>query len=329
MKTELKFIGIDVSKATLDVCVLSESPESLVIKNNERSITKYFAKLLKKVDFHYHICVENTGKYSWELMRILPKMKCSFYVVNPLHLKKSLGLVRGKNDAVDALRIAKFIRRNHDEMDCYIERRTELESLHVLVSERKFRVKQRKELKTKSKEILVLVNVKLVRSILSKNEKLIKELTKQIAAIELEIKQLIDSCERMKSMASQLQSIPGVGPILCVNLIVKTNEFKTIKEPRKLACYAGVAPFANTSGISVFGRNKVSNLADKGLKKLLHLGALSAIRLDNDLAVYYNRKVKEGKNKMSVINAVRNKIVHLVFALINNQTFYENRLATS
>ncbi|PIB23697.1 hypothetical protein BFP77_15385 [Maribacter sp. 4U21] len=114
-----------------------------------------------------------------------------------------------------------------------------------------------------------------------------------------------------------------------MNLIVKTNEFKTIREPRKLACYAGVATFANTSGVSVFGRNKVSNHADKGLKKLLHLGALSVIRLDNDLAVYYHRKVKEGKNKMSVLNAVRNKIIHLVFALINNRTFYQNRLVTS
>lgn len=329
MKTELKFIGIDVSKATLDVCVLSDSPESLVIENTEQSILNYFGRLLETTAHEYHIRVENTGKYSWELMRILPGPKCSFYVVNPLHLKKSLGLVRGKNDVIDAVRIARFIRRNHDEMDCYIERRTELESLQVLVSERKFRVKQRKEIKTKSKEILVLGNVKLVRSLLSKNAKLIKELTKQIRTIELEIKQLIDSCEGIKELASRLQSIPGVGPILCVNLIVKTNEFKTIREPRKLACYAGVAPFANTSGISVFGRNKVSNLADKGLKKLLHLGALSAIRLDNDLAVYYHRKVKQGKNKMSVINAVRNKIIHIVFALINNQTFYENRLVTS
>ena len=109
----------------------------------------------------------------------------------------------------------------------------------------------------------------------------------------------------------------------------KTNEFKTITDPRKLACYAGVAPFKNTSGISVFGRNRVSNLADKSLKKLLHLGAMSAIRLDNDLAIYFKRKVAQGKNKMSVLNAVRNKIIHIVFALIKNQNLYQNRLVTS
>lgn len=329
MKTKSKFIGIDVSKDTLDICILYEEVESLVIKNTEKAIIKFFAKQLKEIDFKYHICIENTGKYSWDLMRILPNLNCCFYVVNPLHLKKSLGLVRGKNDIIDAIRIAKFIKKNNEELSPYIARRKEIESLQILLSERKFRVKQRKELKTKNKELLILSNIKLAKSITVKNNKLIKELTKQIKEIELEINKIINADESLKKLALQMKSIPGVGDVLCGNLLVKTNEFKTIKEPRKLACYAGVAPFENTSGISVFGRNKISNYADKGLKKLLHLGALSAIRLDNDLATYYHRKVSEGKNKMSVLNAVRNKIIHLIFALIKNQTFYQNRLVTS
>ena len=56
---------------------------------------------------------------------------------------------------------------------------------------------------------------------------------------------------------------------------------------------------------------------------------MSAIRLDNDLAIYFKRKVAQGKNKMSVLNAVRNKIIHIVFALIKNQNLYQNRLVTS
>ena len=126
-----------------------------------------------------------------------------------------------------------------------------------------------------------------------------------------------------------MQSIPGVGQITSWNMIVKTNEFKTITDPRKMACYCGVAPFENTSGTSVFGRNRVSLLADKDMKKLLHLGAMSAIRLKNDLQVYYLRKVKEGKNKMAVLNAVRNKIIHLIFAIVKSENLFQNRLATS
>lgn len=329
MKTKLKFIGIDVSKDTLDVCILSETQKSLRIKNTEKSILKFFKEQLENTEYQYYVCIENTGKYSWDLMRILPDLDCLFYVVNPLHLKKSLGLVRGKSDVVDAIRIARFIKKNRGELNTYIPRRKEIESLQVLLSERRFRVKQRKELKTKNKEILVLNDRKLAQSILSKNNRLTKELTKQIKEIEKEINLIIKSDEKLNVTASMLKSIPGVGDILCGNLLVKTNEFKVIKNPRKLACYAGVAPFVKTSGISVFGRHKVSNFADKDLKRLLHLGALSAIRLENDLAVYYQRKVNEGKNKMSVLNAVRNKIIHLIFALIKNQEFYQNRLVVS
>ncbi len=126
-----------------------------------------------------------------------------------------------------------------------------------------------------------------------------------------------------------MQSVPGVGKILSWNFLVKTNEFKTIKTPRKFACYSGIAPFENSSGTSVFGRSCISLWADKSLKKLLHLEAMSAIRLENDLSLYYRRKVEEGKNKMSVLNAIRNKIAHIIFALIKNDDFYQNRLAVS
>ncbi|WP_298521201.1 IS110 family transposase [uncultured Kordia sp.] len=329
MKTNLKFIGIDVSKHTLDICILTDTSTSLVIKNTKASIGKFFSNLLKDTTLKYHICMENTGRYSWTLIDILTPMLCKVYVVNPLHLKRSLGLTRGKNDKVDAIRIAHFIKKNHTELTLFVPKRKELKLLQILVSERKSRVNQRQELLTKNKEIQVVSHSKIISSIIKKNNKLIKELSSQIKDFETEIKKLIKNDTSLNKLDNQLRSVPGIGNILSWNLLIKTNEFKTIKTPRKLACYAGVAPFANTSGISVFGRNRVSNLADKALKKLLHLGAMSAIRLDNDLAVYFNRKVEQGKNKMSVLNAVRNKMIHIVFALIKNQNFYQNRLILS
>ncbi|MFD0933284.1 IS110 family transposase [Psychroflexus salinarum] len=329
MKTELKFIGIDVSKDTLDICILSHETESLVIKNQEKAITKFFKSLLKDSSIKHHICLENTGKYSWVLINVLAELECCFYVVNPLHLKRSLGLTRGKNDKIDAIRIARFIKKNHDETARFIPRRDVIEQLHILLSERRFRVNHKGQLTTKNKELKVLRDKKLAKQIKRDNDKLISEIILQIKRLERQIKELIKSDETLNKLQKQLKSVPGVGDILCWNLIVKTNEFKSIQDPRKLACYSGVAPFKNTSGTSIFGKNRVSNLADKSLKRLLHLGALSAIRLNNDLAVYYHRKVEEGKNKMSVLNAVRNKIIHIVFALIKNQTLYQNRLVTS
>ncbi|WP_303316290.1 transposase [Flavivirga abyssicola] len=285
--------------------------------------------LLKGTGQQYHICTEHTGKYTWSLMHVLINLDCKFYVVNPLHLKRSLGLTRGKNDKVDAIRIAHFIKKNYQDTEIFVPKRDVIQNLQILVSERKFRIQQRQQLSTKNKELNVLDNRKLAFKLIKENNKLIKELSVQVKTIEQQIKELIKQDSGLFAINKQLKSIPGIGDVLCWNLIIKTNEFKSIREPRKLACYAGVAPFANTSGTSVFGRNRVSNLADKSLKKLLHLGAMSAIRLNNDLACYYRRKVMEGKNKMSVLNAVRNKIIHIIFALIKNQDFYQNRLVTS
>ncbi|HRN43105.1 MAG TPA: IS110 family transposase [Vicingus sp.] len=326
MKT--KFIGIDVSKETLDICILSNNQDSFVIKNNKKEILKFFKSYLDD-EIETHVCIENTGKYSWLLMELFPELNCCFYVVNPLHMKISLGLVRGKNDKVDAIRIAQFIKKNHEETTPYIVQRDSIRLIQVLLSERRFRVEQKKQLLTKNKENLVLSNKNLAKKLTIKNDKLIKEFEKQIKDIELEIKELVKQDQLLNKQYNQLKSIPGVGDILCWNMIVKTNEFKSISEPRKLACYSGVAPFSNSSGTSVFGRNRVSVFADKGLKRLLHMAAMRTIQMENDFSIYYQRKVSEGKNKMSFLNAVRNKIIHVIFALIKNQNFYQNRLVLS
>lgn len=330
MEKQEKFIGIDVSKLTLDVCVIVNSTEQhCVINNNPKSIKAWLSEHVENCEGHVYICIENTGKYSWSLMSITPNYNCFFYVVNPLHLKRSMGLIRGKNDKVDATRIANYIRKNHEDTPKYISRRQEIESLQVLLSEREYRVNLRAQIKTRDKETNLLSNKEIKREILHKNDLLLRRINKQIKEIETQIRELIKHDTVLAKIDKQIQSVPGSGEINSWNMIVKTNEFKSITDPRKMACYAGVAPFENRSGTSVFGKTRVSLFADKKMKKLLHLGAMSAIRLENDLSIYYHRKVKEGKNKMSVINAIRNKIIHIIFALIKNDSFYQNRLVTS
>ena len=90
-----------------------------------------------------------------------------------------------------------------------------------------------------------------------------------------------------------------------------------------MACYAGIAPFEHTSGTSIKGRTRVSHLANKSLKTLLHMGALSAIKNSEEIGAYYRRKVEEGKPKMVVINAVRNKLVLRIWACIREDRMYE------
>jgi transposase len=104
---------------------------------------------------------------------------------------------------------------------------------------------------------------------------------------------------------------------------------QTIAEPKKLACHAGVAPFEYKSGSSVRGRPGVSQHARKRLKSLLHLAAMTAIRLKGELQEYYQRKVREGKNKMLVLNAVRNKLIHRLYAVVKRGEKYDKTYLSS
>ncbi len=107
-------------------------------------------------------------------------------------------------------------------------------------------------------------------------------------------------------------------------MIVLSNGFLSFKNSRKFATYAGIAPFPYESGTSIKGKTKVSHLANKKIKTLLSSCATSAIRCNPEMKAYYNRKLEEGKHKMSIINAVRNKILSRIFAVVNRGTPYIN-----
>ncbi|AMR31541.1 hypothetical protein A0256_08930 [Mucilaginibacter sp. PAMC 26640] len=78
-------------------------------------------------------------------------------------------------------------------------------------------------------------------------------------------------------------------------MITSTHNFTSFSNWRKLACYIGKAPFEHTSGTSVRGKTQVSHLANKQLKKLLHLAAISAIIHNKELRAYYQRRISEAK----------------------------------
>ena len=85
-----------------------------------------------------------------------------------------------------------------------------------------------------------------------------------------------------------------------------------------------VAPFEYTSGSSIKGKTKVSHLANKKIKALLNIAALSAKKNDTEMKAYYDKKVKEGKNKMLVLNSIRCKIISRAFAVIQRNTPFVN-----
>ena len=153
--------------------------------------------------------------------------------------------------------------------------------------------------------------------------KLIKELQIVIDAITSQMEEIIRTTEVLSRQMELLISIDGVGKVVAMNMIIETEAFTRFDDPRKFCCHAGVAPFSYTSGSSQHSKNAVSHRANKNIKKLLHMAAVSIThRKGGELKAYYERKVAEGKNKMSVINALRAKIVARMFSVIKRNEFY-------
>jgi len=320
-------IGIDVSSKTLDLCLLNDKQVSYsTIENKVKTIIKYLSQY---DDTNTIVTMENTGRYNWYIYEALEHFSFEVYVISPLHLSKSLGLVRGKNDQIDALRICQFTQKNKGDLTVWKATPKSIQCLKVLVSERNSRVKIKKQLLAKQNDYKLMKNIGLDKELLRLNKQQIKTLELQIKKIESSIEDIIKADHKLKKQQELIMSIPGVGKVLSWMTIIKTEGFSKFTDPRKFACFAGVVPFEHRSGTSVFRKPKVSRFADKQLKSILHLAAMSAIRFENDLRKYYIKKVEEGKNKMSVLNVIRNKIIHRMFAVIKNQTVYKNNLVLS
>jgi len=147
-------------------------------------------------------------------------------------------------------------------------------------------------------------------------------LTTDIEQIESEIDKVVEENLDIEKNYKLAKSVTGIGRVNAVMFILFTNNFNSITEARKYACYSGIAPFEHTSGISIRGKTKVSKLANKRIKVALTNGARSAILNDPELKLYYKRKRAEGKEHGTVLNAVKFKLITRVFATVKRGTPY-------
>jgi len=318
-------IGADLSKKTIDlffhqrkthICIANEKTgfEQLLTWINQQDIK--VPELL--------IVMEHTGLYSLMFEKFLQQCDIRFTKVSGLAIKRSVGLVRGKSDKLDARRIADYANEKKEKLQPAPIVSEQLQRLQMLYATRERLVKHKAALLSAVKEYL---NIGLTKKdiVVHSQMKLIQNFEKQITALQQAIAETMSTNEALQQNFKLLQTIKGVGKVLALATIIKTRNFNSFTNARKFACYCGTAPFENTSGTSIRGKTKVSHLADKRMKTLLDLAAKSAIQYDKELREYYLRRTSEGKPKMSTINIVRNKILYRMFAVVKRQTpFLEN-----
>lgn len=322
------FIGIDVSKNELDFSVVKSGVElfHLETPNSILGIKLFLKKLKVECAWEFEttlFCMEHTGIYNNHLLDYLYKQKANVCVESAIHIKQSSGLQRGKNDKVDSLRIAIYAYKNRDELKLWQPKREIIQKLKHLSVLRSRLLVSKKQLSTPLKESSGFVDKSIVKLTSSLCNSSLKAVVKDLEKIELAIDLIIKSDNHLDHLFSIITSVGGVGKVTATEIIITTNEFKDINDPAKFACYAGVAPFEHSSGSSIRGRSRVSKMANKKIKTLLHMAAMVAICYNQELKEYYERKVSTGKNKMSVINAVRNKLILRIFSCVNQNRKYE------
>lgn len=322
------FIGIDVSKKTLDICVLHQNRKLLntSIENTVKQLNVFWRLLLKShPDFTLErtaFCMEHTGIYNHHLLNFLASKQAKIFLEHPTQIKLSTGLHRGKTDIIDAERIATYAYKQKTELRLWNPARDVVRKLKNFSVLRDRLVNAKKILTTPVKELEYFDSI-AGKEIISCCKKTIKQLEKDILNVETKIQQIIDEDENLSRLFKLTTSVSGVGKVIAWEVIITTNEFKSIDEPKKFACYAGVAPFEHSSGTSVRGKTRVSHHANKKVKRLLHMGAISASHNDQELKQFYERKVSSGKNKMLVLNAIRNKLIHRMFACVREDRLYQ------
>jgi len=333
MKQQLRknYLGIDVSKPWFDVSlmpVIAHVKQPIITERFDNSATgmSAFKTWLKatgvSLDNNSLLVIENTGVYHRQLWSFCSKHNLPLHIGNAAHIKWSLGITRGKNDVIDSVRLCQYCCKQADELKATPALNPVFMKLKDLMSSRSRLVTQLHSTKNYIKELQCSNDKVLQNTLAGAHKAAIEGLKKSILQIETLIEEIVAEDQAIYSNYLLIKSVPGIGHLTAVYIICCTNNFASKVTGKQLASYAGVVPYEHTSGVSIKGRSRVHKMANKELKKMLHLCALTAIKYYPEFKQYFDRKKAEGKNGMLVLNAIRNKLVLRVVAVVNNQKPY-------
>lgn len=323
------FVGVDVSKSWLDFVVCDEDQRQVLrpvqVINDAAEIKKFCQDLNSRFsDVELWFCFEHTGNYGLLLCQVLESLGLRYSIVPPLEIKQSIGMTRGKSDQIDAKRIAEYASRHAKKLVPTSLPNEKLLKIKSHLTYRDQLIKVRQQFKNSRKSHLVSNKSYDIKEIIDDLDAKIKSLNQDIKLIDTTVHELVRTCSMLSENYKKVQTVKGVGPVIAIYMILYTNNFTSFNNPRKFNCFAGLAPFQYTSGSSIRGKTKTSQLRNRTMKKLLFNGANTAAMHDPELKAYYKRKIGEGKHHLSVTNAIACKLVYRIFAVVKREEPFVN-----
>jgi transposase len=303
--SNVQWVGIDVSKARLDVA-LRPSQQKLQVPNTPEGIAKLWDQLsLFTIE---QVIIEATGGFEQAVALDLHDRGLKVSVINPRQgrdFAKATGKL-AKTDAIDAEVLAHFgealkpaatvfASQSEDELQALISRRRQLVEMLSAEKNRSSIAKKR-----------VLPDV----------EAHMDWLQDRIKQLDREIKALSQSNIEWRSRLVLLQSVPGIGPVISTTLLAALPELGTVSDKR-ISALVGVAPLNRDSGNSRGKRRIWGGRAT--VRAVLFMGALVAVRFNPVLKAFYDRLISQGKAKKVAITACMHKLLRVLNAIARDQ----------
>lgn len=297
------FIGIDVSKKTIDSAIVNDFGKKI----GHRKFTNDqfgFDSCLEWLGEFYQdgqvvFCLEHTGIYSRLLSMFLQDKGLAVCMESGYTIKHSGGILKGKNDKIDAYRIAEYALSNKFKLKIAEHYDLNIIKLHDLMTTRNRLVIDLKRLTTPINEMEEHGGKESYEMLLKACKAAIDGLKKSIKDIEQMIDELIEQVEGWKERIELVTSVKGIGKIVALWMMVYTKNISSKINARQFTSLVGIAPFEESSGSSVRKGAHVSNHAHKFLKGILHSAAMAAIKSSSKIKEYHKMKKKRKAKKAS------------------------------
>lgn len=321
------YLGVDVSKKTLDCMLLNSATgkmKSKSIANTNNGFGQLLEWLTKQKAADVHVVMEPTGVYHEPAALVLTDAGLTLSLVNPAQLRmfaQGIG-VKTKTDKADSAVLARYGQTQQPDpwqpppqsarrLKALLARRDSIADDLQREQNRKEAIdfgQSPDEVKASIEQSLLFLQAELLR-------------------METMIQSHIDDDPDLRNKKRLLKTIPGVGERVSTHM---TTLFaaKNFQRAEQLAAYLGLVPVQWESGSSVRGRPRMSKAGPSYLRKLLYLPAVCAQNCNPHIMALKDRLLAKGKAKMAIVGAAMRKLAHLCFGVVNSGKPYDPKFST-
>ena len=298
------FVGIDVSKDRLDVCVLPGG-DRFALRRDAAGLDELAGRLLPLKP--RVVAVEATGGFETVVAASLAAVSLPVVVVNPAqvrHFALAVGK-RAKTDPIDAEMIAQFVAATNPEIRPLPDEETR--ALADLVTRRRQIIQMIIAEKQREKRAPKRTRKSIVR--------LLKALEKELSSLDQDIDDAVRGSPTWREKEGLLSTVPGVGTVISRTLLAELPEIGTL-DRRQIAALVGLAPFTRQSGQwrgqSFIGGGRAT------VRSAVFMGAMAATRHNLQLRDFHQRLIAAGKPKMVALIAVARKLLTILNAILRD-----------